>query len=75
MEAPKAPTGWSRERAIFSFKTVHFDALWGTFYTNCNYHYDHDINSNVLKFHMLNSAANDRPRIVCTDFSGGLQPP
>ena len=32
--------------------------LWSTFYSNCNCHYDvHDINSNILKLHMLNSAA------------------
>jgi len=30
---------------------VHFDAFWSTFYTNCNCHYDHDINSNIVKLH------------------------
>ena len=37
---------------------VHFDAFWGTFCTDCNRHYNvHDINSNILKLHMLNNAA------------------
>jgi len=45
---------------IFSFKMVHFDAFWTLEHilTKCNCHYDvHDINSNILKLHMLNSAA------------------
>ena len=36
---------------------VHFDAFWNTFYTNCSLIVTMIMNSNILKLHMLNSAA------------------
>ena len=56
----------------FFYKMVYFDAFWSTFYTNCNCHYDvHDINSNILKLHMLNSAAKKvDPEIFVRIFLG-----
>jgi len=59
---------------IFSFKMVHSDVFWSTFYTNCNCHYDvHDINSNILKLHMFNSAAKTQTqKIMCRLFWGGV---
>jgi len=50
--------------------------LWSTFYTNCNCHYDvHDINSNILKLHMLNSAAKKVDPDIFVQTSGeGVQP-
>ena len=55
---------------------AHFDAFWSTFYTNCNKlncHCDHDINSNILKLLMLNSAVKRyRARNFCGLFWGGV---
>jgi len=58
MESGRGLCPSPEKNSIFSFKIVHFDAFWSTFYTNCNCHYDvHDINSNIIKLHMLNIAA------------------
>jgi len=55
----RGPCSSQKFFCIFFFIMVHFDAFWSTFYTNCNCHYHvHDINSNILKLHMVNSATN-----------------
>jgi len=54
---------------------VHLDEFWSTFYTN--HHYDvHDINTNILKLHMLNGAAKRyNPEIFVQTFLGGGSTP
>jgi len=77
MESGEGAVSPPRKIFVFSIKMVHFNAFWSTFYTNFKCHYDVlDTNSNILKPHMLNSAAKGKPRNFCADFSEGrVHPP